>query len=250
MTFADHFSVQAADYAKYRPGYPRELFEWLRTSTPRHTLAWDVGTGNGQAALQLADFFDRVTATDPSAAQLKHAVAHERVTYRVQAAEDCDLPDASVDLVTAAQALHWFDFERFYRQVRRVLRPSGVIAAWTYDLNEVDAGVDAIVRKYYTDIVGPYWPAERRYVETGYRALPFPFVEIPVPAMRMETSCTFADYLRYLGTWSATQRYREVRQQDPVALIAEELRCAWGGSAKRVICWPLRVRAGRVEASD
>src|ERR1043165_5287441 len=125
--FKDHFSTQSQDYARYRPDYPPSLFQWLASLTSAHALAWDVGTGSGQAALALADHYRRVVATDAAEAQLRHAVAHERVTYKGMPAENTDLGNASVDLVTVAQALHWFDFDRFYREVQRVLRPGGLI---------------------------------------------------------------------------------------------------------------------------
>jgi SAM-dependent methyltransferase len=244
MTFADHFSKQATDYAKYRPSYPSSLFAWLRSLTPTHQLAWDVGTGNGQAAVELASFFDSVLATDPSAAQIKNAQPHAHVKYLVQPAEQCDLADASVDLVTVAQAIHWFDFDRFYAQVRRVLKPHGVVAAWTYTLNEVTPEVDAVVRRFYKDIVGPYWPPERSHVERQYQDIPFPFVEITAPPLPLETEWSVEDYLGYLRTWSATQRYAQANNTNPIEFIAASLRAAWGNGTLRKVHWPLYVRAG------
>lgn len=246
MSFADHFSKHATDYAKYRPGYPRELFSWLQSLNSTHELAWDVGTGNGQAAVELAKNFSQVIATDPSAAQIKNALAHERVEYQVSSAEQCTLSDASVDLVTVAQALHWFDFDKFYAQVHRVLKPDGVIAAWTYTLNEIDAAVDTVVRHYYNDIVGQYWPVERRYIDACYRDIPFPFIEIAAPAIKMQTQWSLKDYLGYLRTWSASQHYQQAMHGDPVELIAQPLREAWGGSdAVRIVNWPIYIRAGK-----
>jgi len=247
MAFADHFSKQATDYAKYRPGYPPALFDWLKSLTTTHELAWDVGTGNGQAALELTKFFAQVIATDPSTAQINSAQTHARVTYKVQPAEQSDCATHSVELVTIAQALHWFDFERFYAEVKRVLKPGGVIAAWTYTLNEVSPDVDAVVRHFYQDIVGPYWPPERRYIDASYRTIPFPFAEIKAPPIRMETQWTLDDYIGYLRTWSATQRYQQARQSDPIEMIAATLATAWGDAQRiRTVLWPIHVRAGRV----
>jgi SAM-dependent methyltransferase len=187
-----------------------------------------------------------VVATDPSGAQIGNAVAHGRVTYKVQAAEQPDLDDASVDLVTAAQALHWFDFERFYSQVNRVLKPNGVIAAWTYTLNLVTSEVDAVTRRFYDDVVGSYWPPERRYIEAEYRSIPFPFREIEVAPIFMTTEWTFDDYVGYLRTWSSTQRYAKDRGHDPVELVRAQLLAAWGGPDKRLaVVWPIHIRAGR-----
>jgi SAM-dependent methyltransferase len=247
MSFSDHFSKQATDYAKYRPGYPQALFDWLETLTPMHQLAWDVGTGSGQAAVELAKFFDQVVATDPSAEQIKNATPHARVSYLVQPAEQSDLAARSVDLVTVAQALHWFDFERFYAEARRVLKPTGIVAAWTYGLNEVTREVDAVVRHFYQDVVGAYWPSERRYIEACYRTIPFPLAEIEVPAIRMETHWTLTDYVGYLHTWSATQRYKQANHRDPVALIADSLAAAWGSQTHRAVIWPIHVRAGHAQ---
>jgi SAM-dependent methyltransferase len=246
MSFADHFSNHSSDYAKYRPGYPRALFDWLKTLTPTRDLAWDVGTGNGQAAVELAGFFARVVATDPSAAQIKNAVVHANVDYRVQAAEQSDLDDHSVDLITVAQALHWFDFDRFYPEVKRVLKSSGAFAAWTYTLNQVSPEIDTVVRHYYHDIVGPYWPPERKFIDESYRTIPFPLQEIKAPPIRMATKWSLSDYIGYLHTWSATQRYQQTHLRNPVEEIAAALTSAWGEQARRTILWPIHVRAGRV----
>jgi len=247
MSFADHFSTQATDYAKYRPGYPRALFEWLASLTVQRLLAWDAGTGNGQAAVELARYFDRVVATDPSAEQINNAQSHERVSYRVQAAEECDLRDGSVDLITVAQALHWFDFDKFYAQARRVLKPQGVIAAWTYGLNEIAPAVDDVLHDFYSRIVGPYWPSERRYIEESYRTIPFPFVEFSAPPMRLELSWSLRDVLGYLGTWSATQRYMQQNGKDPREWTYQRLTTAWGPSSERVVSWPLHFRIGGMQ---
>lgn len=245
MTFQDHFSARAAQYAKYRPGYPPELFEWLAGLAPARHLAWDVGTGSGQAAHELAQHFDRVIASDAAAAQLHNATPHERIVYRVMPAERAELDDASVDLVTIAQALHWFDFDRFYGEVRRVLRPGGVIAAWTYGISRVAPEVDELVHRYYGDIVGPYWPPERAHVEQQYRSIPFPFEEIATPPFSMRMTWRVEDMLGYLGTWSASKRYAEARGEDPLARMSDLLARAWGEGRERTVEWPLYLRAGR-----
>lgn len=244
MSFSDHFSIQATDYAKYRPGYPPALFEWLASLTWRQSLAWDVGTGSGQAAVQLAQYFDHVIATDPSAEQIRHAQSHERVAYRVQTAEACDLDDGSVDLITVAQALHWFNFDKFYTQAKRVLHPRGVIAAWTYGLHEITPEIDAILVRFYSEIVGTYWPPERRYIDECYRSIPFPFAEFSAPPMRLEMSWTLNDLVGYLGTWSATQRYIKQNGNDPRELIYGALKSAWGEASERMVSWPMYFRIG------
>ncbi len=249
--FADHFSGHAGDYARYRPTYPPALFAYLADLCAGHDLAWDCATGSGQAALGLAAHFARVVATDASAAQIDQATPHPRVVYRVALAHESPLDDASADLVTVAQALHWFDPDSFYAEVRRVLKPEGVFAAWTYGLfhlapdDPVASAVDPLVEAFYRERVGPYWPPERRHVETGYRSLPFPFDEIDAPGFAMEARWTLGDVLGYLRTWSATQRYVQDRGRDPVAEAEPDFAAAWGDpSVRRTVQWPLRLRCG------
>lgn len=247
--FKDHFSGHSADYAKYRPGYPDEVFDWLAALAPSRGLAWDAGTGSGQAALGLARHFERVVASDAAEAQLRKAAAHPRVTYKLMPAEQTDLEAASVDLITVAQALHWFDFDRFYAEVRRVLKPGGVIAAWTYGLNRIAPEIDAIVRRYYLEMVGPCWPPEREHVDKSYRTIPFPFAEIQAPAFHMHQRWNLEDLLGYLGTWSASKRYAEARGVDPTELIREPLAEVWGASEERPVEWPVHMRVGRFSGS-
>jgi SAM-dependent methyltransferase len=247
MTFKDHFSGHAGAYAAARPHYPPELFAWLAKQSPLTRMAWDAGTGNGQAAIALAAHFEHVIATEPSAAQVDAAEQHPRVEYRVEPAEAPTLDDASVDLVTVAQAMHWFDLERFHASVKRVLAPRGVIAVWTYGLSLVDAAVDREFMHLYDDVLGAYWPPERRHVENGYADLAFPYEVIDAPEFAMTCEWTLAQYLAYLRTWSATARYQREHGGDPVANIAPRFEAVWGDEdATRTVRWPLRLRVGRV----
>jgi SAM-dependent methyltransferase len=246
VDFKDHFSIQAATYAKARPRYPDTLYEWLAAQAPACATAWDAGCGNGQAALALAAHFQRVIATDPSAAQLRQAPAHARVEYRLETAETPGLDDDSVDLITVAQALHWFDPDRFHAAARRVLKNGGVIAAWTYALSRVDAAVDAVFMRLHDELLVDYWPAERRHVANGYRDLPFPYEPVTVPAFDMQVQWTLPQYLDYLRSWSASQRFLADRGEDAVSLVAAAFAQAWGDPARpRTIDWPLSVRVGR-----
>lgn len=246
-SFSDHFSGVAGAYAEFRPRYPDALFDWVAGLAPRHELAWDCATGSGQAAVALAARFESVVATDASAGQIAAATPHPRVKYRVARAETSGLAANSVDTVTVAQALHWFDRPAFYAEVARVLRLDGILAVWTYGHPHLDdPGADALFRKFYSETLGAYWPPERSLVDAGYRALDFPFPEIEPPAFEMETCWPLADLLGYVGTWSATTRFRGARGFDPVPRLAEDLVSTWGNPEEpRRIRWPLAFRVGR-----
>lgn len=243
--FPDHFSAVAADYASHRPTYPAALFDWLADQAPARRLAWDCATGSGQAARDLAGHFDRVIATDAAAAQIDAAPAHPGVEFRVAPAEASGLDPASVDLITVAQALHWFQLDAFYAEARRVLAPDGVIAAWSYSrLLTDDPVIDERLWHFYSEVVGPWWPFERRHVETGYRDLPFPFTPIDAPAFAMQAEWDLEALAGYLRTWSATRRYLQARGVDPVSALAGELAPHW--PTTRRVRWPLTLRTGRL----
>lgn len=246
MAFKDHFSGHAGGYAEARPTYPEWLFDWLAGRCDRHELAWDAGCGNGQASLALAHRFRRVHASDPSSPQIAAAPVDARISWRVEPAEQCSLPDASADLVTVAQAYHWFDHARFCTEVRRVLRPEGLVALWTYGLSRVDPAVDAVFAQLYAGALADYWPPERRHVENGYRELPFPFVELDTPRFEMRLDWTLAQYLAYLRSWSASQRHLKATGRDAVTEAAEAMAHAWGDpDTARPVAWPLSLRVGR-----
>lgn len=241
----DHFSGHAADYARFRPGYPAALFDWLAAQTAGHALAWDCGCGNGQASVPLAARFERVVATDLSPQQIASAPPHPRIDFHAAPAETSGLPDRSADLVAVAQALHWFAFDRFYAEVRRVLKPGGLIAAWTYQLLRAEPAVDALLADFYTHTLGPYWPPERKWVDAAYRDLPFPFEEVTPPAFEIQLRWTLPDLLAYLGTWSASQRFIAAQGQSPIPALGARLETVWG-EGRRDIIWPIAMRVGRV----
>jgi SAM-dependent methyltransferase len=245
--YADHFSRLAPAYASCRPRYPDGLFDYLAGLVSRHDLAWDCAAGSGQATIPLARRFNRVIATDISAAMLDQAPGSPAVEYRVAPAEASGLADATADLVTVAQALHWLNTETFYAEVGRVLVPGGVLAVWTYGAQYLDEpALDSVLRHFYADIVGPYWAPERRHVESGYRTLPFPFPELESPVLAMQEIWSLAQLLGYVGTWSATQRFREELGHDPVDRLGQDLAQYWGDpSATRRVRWPLSLRVGR-----
>jgi len=242
--FKDHFSGQSDAYQKYRPDYPPALFEWLAAEVPARGLAIDVATGNGQAAVALAPYFDRVIATEPSTAQLREARVHPGVEYRQEAAEAIAVAAGAADLLTAAQAAHWFDWPRFCVEAARVLRPGGVLAVWSYGYGRVGPAIDRLIADFSRDVVGPYWPRERRHVEEAYRDLVLPFPLIDAPAFEMQTHWDAGAMLHYLDTWSAVRRCRARTGRDPLRLLAAPLANAWGDGT-RAMRWPLTLRAGR-----
>jgi SAM-dependent methyltransferase len=245
--FKDHFSRQSAAYSRHRPGYPPELIDFVANQSRTRGLAIDCATGSGQAALQLAAHFERVLAVDGSQAQLRNAHAHAGVTYVAAVAESLPVADRRAQLVAAAQALHWFDFGRFYAECRRVLEPGGVVAAWTYGKFSFDNGeIDAIVEDFYEREVGPYWPPERRHVEQGYRTLPFPFARMPAPDFELVTQWSLEQLLGYFASWSAVQRYKDVRGADPLPALRAQLEAGWPAPETRRLRWPIHVLLGRV----
>jgi SAM-dependent methyltransferase len=245
-TFKDHFSQASDRYAAFRPDYPAALFAWLADLCIERDTAWDCATGSGQAALGLAPHFSRVVATDASAEQIRHAVPHPHIDYCVAPAEASGLADRSVDLVTVAQAAHWFDLPRFYAEVARVLKPGGVLALWGYGRMVLPGEMDALFRHFYADTVGPYWPPERALIDDAYRSMDFPFTEIEAPAFSIEVAWTLPRLLDYLSTWSAVRRYQEANGRDPLPALRAELESGWSGPAtSRQLAWPLFLRIGR-----
>lgn len=244
MSFKDHFSGHAADYARFRPRYPRALFAWLADHAPARRLAVDCGTGNGQAASALAPHFSSVVATDASAPQLAQARGPGNVRYAVAPAEADVVAPGAADLVTVAQALHWFDTEAFYAAAARALAPRGLLAVWTYELMTVSATVDATVLDFYRGAIDAYWPPERAHVEAGYRGILPRWPRVAAPRFEVRAEWYADDALGYLASWSAVRRCRQATGTDPVAAIADALHGAWG-PYRRSVRWPLVLHAFR-----
>jgi SAM-dependent methyltransferase len=247
MSFKDHFSTKSGDYAAYRPTYPHALVDYLAGLCPQTDLALDVGCGTGQLSVLLADRFERVIATDASAPQIEKAQAHDRVEYHVAKAEQSGLAAASADLITAGQAAHWFNLDAFYAEVRRVGKPGAVLALITYGVIEADPDIDPLVRHFYKDVVGPYWPPERRHVEEGYRSFAFPFEEWTAPPLAIEVPWRASDLLGYVDTWSAVRGLEAAQGRQPVEEFGRELQALWGEpERRRPIRFPLSLRVGRL----
>lgn len=255
--FKDLFSRQSVDYAKFRPAYPDILFRYLSSlcepGCPEgvgvHSLAWDCGTGNGQAAIKLADYFDKVIATDPSAKQLSSAIQHGQVEYRVGSAEKTTFADQSVNLITVAQAFHWFKQREFFEECRRVLKSKGILAFWCYNLCKITPEVDSVVLHRYKDVLGPYWEKERQLVEEGYRHVRMPLQEITPPNFEMAAEWSLGHLIGYLGTWSALQSYIDKNKKNPLETAFPDLKAAWGDVNTRTVRWKLALKVGRVRIS-
>ncbi len=244
---SDHFGPVADGYAAFRPSYPASLFDALAALAPSHTLAWDCGCGTGQAAVALAERFTAVCATDASASQIAHATLHPRITYGVAPAHESGLPDHSVDLITVAQALHWFEVDAFHADVRRVLVPNGIVAEWSYGLLRAPE-LPSITLAVQTldDFLGAWWPPERRHIDNAYADLAFPFEASNIGTHTMSANWTGAQLLGYLGTWSAVTRYRAAHDDDPLHAVRVVVAEEWPQDFTRRMEWPLCIRVGRV----
>ncbi|MEM6916972.1 MAG: class I SAM-dependent methyltransferase [Verrucomicrobiota bacterium] len=241
-SFKDHFSGHSELYAAARPTYPEELFLWIAGLPKERKVAWDVATGNGQAAIALSHHFSRVIATDASENQIESAPDTPGITFRTEKAESPSLGDSTVDLVTVAQGAHWFDLERFFVSVDRVLKPYGILALWCYEKCTINEEVDKLIESYYQSL-DPYWPPERKLVEEGYSAIRFPYEETIAPAFQMSISWTASQMLAYLESWSATQKATAALKLDPLEEIRHELLRRWGNCDQEVI-WPVSMRVG------
>lgn len=243
--FKDHFSKRSGLYKRFRPTYPPELFAYLSSLAGAHDLVWDCGTGNGQSAVKLAEHFAKIFATDPSEEQIKNAEEHERVTYKVEKAEQCSLPDGSADLVTVSQAIHWFDFDEFYSQVRRVLKPNGIIAVWAYGLPVITPEIDRVLRHFHDDVVGEFWQRENRLIEDEYRAIPFPFEPIQAPAFEMRKEWTREDMTGWVSSWSAVEGFLQKNGSDPLGLLENDLANVWAGTERKEVIFKLILKIGK-----
>ena len=242
----DNFSKQADIYAKYRPRYPQELFDFILQHSNKKQNAWDCATGNGQSAKVLAAWFENVFATDSSQKQIDNAGQADNIYYSVQPAEQTSFTNDTFDLITVSQALHWFATEEFYKEVKRVSKPSAVFAAWSYSLLFISPEIDKLVRSFYTNVIGPYWDAERKYVDEEYKTIPFPFKEITAPKFDMEYDWTIEEMEGYINTWSALQKFIATNNYNPVPDVIKQIIPYWKNERMK-ISFPLHIRIGRVE---
>jgi len=248
MPFRDYFSSQAKEYAQHRPVYPAAMFDYLASLAPSNNLAWDCGTGNGQAARALVDKFQRVIATDASAAQIENAFLHKKIEYRVEPSEKTTISSNSVDLITVGTAVHWFDFEAFYQEVRRVCRQNGILAVWTYYFPIIEPEIDRWLEHFYWETLSGFWPERIHYLEERYETLPFPFEEIKPPEFEMKAGWELDNMAGFLASWSAVRKLVEVQGESAFDEPISELERIWKkGAKKREIRWPLHFRIGKVK---
>lgn len=242
--FNDHFSGFSGDYQSFRPGYPSELFSWLSSISPDHERAWDCATGTGQAAIPLASYFKEIVATDASDTQIANAKLRDNIQYRVAKAEQSEIPSESLDLITVAQAIHWFNQKAFQVEVERVLKQDGILAVWSYKLLSISPQIDEVVNHLYGPVLDHHWPTERRIIEDGYADIEFPYEKISVPGFSMTATWNLAGLIGYLNTWSAVKRYIQERNTNPVELVFDDLLAAWGNAeTKYQVTWPMTILA-------
>ena len=241
--FKDHFSAHSDQYQSYRPTYPDALFKWLASIAPATEQAWDCATGTGQAATRLAEYFSGVIATDASSQQIQQTSNTPIIRYAIASEACSDIGNSTIDLITVAQAFHWFDSRIFFAEAQRVLKPRGVLAIWSYNLLRISPAVDALIAAFYKDTLGSYWPVERQLVDEGYASVDLPYAEISPPTFKMLQRWNLHEVLGYLGTWSAVKSYQSKHAHNPLDALSQSLSSAWGEpSLKREIAWPLTVR--------
>jgi SAM-dependent methyltransferase len=243
----DNFSNQSKDYAKFRPHYPPELFDFLISLTREQAIAWDCGTGNGQVAVELAKHFEHVFATDISENQINEAIKKPNITYEIATAEHTAFPDNYFDLITVAQAIHWFDFDRFYQEVTRLLKPDGIFAVMGYPLLQVTPEIDMVIHEFYEGTLNGYWDPERKYLDENYVTIPFPFKRLNTPAFKMEISWTLTDLTGFLNTWSGVQHYIKKNGINPVNDVLSKLNKVWPSEEGKKIIFPILLLVTRKE---
>jgi len=243
----DNFSNQAAAYAQFRPQYPEELFQYLLSFVSEKNIAWDCGTGNGQTARELCKYFTTVFATDISQKQLDNAYPADNIFYSLQPAEKTNFKANSFDLITVSQALHWFAFENFYSEVKRVATPGAIIAVWTYSLLRLSPGINDLIDNYHFNTLDNYWDTERKYVDEHYENIPFPFEEIKTPSFEIKLHWSLKELEGYFNTWSALQKFITAHKYNPVNALLEQIKLLWGKEEKREIIFPVHLRLGTIK---
>lgn len=250
MSANDHFSSKSKEYSFSRPHYPDSLYEYLSSITPNNDVAWDCATGNGQAAIGLCRYFKKVIASDMSMSQIENGFKRQNIVYDIFPSEDTSLPDNSVDLITIAQAIHWFDFEKFYDEARRIGKKSGgKIAIWSYGMHKICPEIDKICDKlsFDGDLLRGYWPKQTEYIRDNYETIPFPFDQIIAPRFEMLVEWNLKDLLSYMETWSAVKRFELQNNYNPLDSVKKDLKLLWGTEKQRKsIRWDVNLKIGNI----
>lgn len=246
MEKKDYFSDQSKVYAAFRPAYPPALYQFIFKHLHHNSCTWDCATGNGQVAQSLATYFDTVYATDISQSQIDHAFPLKNIFYSVSPAEHTAFGENQFDLITVGQALHWFNVNEFYEEVRRTSKRNGLLAVWGYTLPGIEPHIDDIFLNFYTNITGPYWDKARKLVENRYRDILFPFKELISPEFNIQVSWTLNQFAGYLNSWSAIQKYIHVHGINPVDKFKEHLMTVWNEHDIKVVTFPVFMKLGRV----
>lgn len=241
----DYFSQQSSDYARFRPKYPSELFDHIIGFVNDKNLAWDCGTGNGQSAVQLAKHFNSVYATDISKNQILHAYKESNITYAIESSSQSSLNNNTVNLITVSQALHWFNLDKFYAEVKRVGVEKAIIAVWTYALMKIDPEIDGIILHFYSFILKDYWDVERKYIDEEYKSIPFPFIELPIKDFNIEVIWTLNEMEGYLSTWSAVRKYISLNNVNPVPVLIKDMKNT-GPLTNGKVIFPVHMKIGLI----
>lgn len=200
------FSDKSELYQAARPNYPDSIYAFLAQQCQATELVWDSACGNGQAAIGLAGYFDQVFASDVSQQQIQSAVQHANINYQVGPSEKSILNDQSADLVCVAQALHWFDFEKFWPEVDRVLKPNGVFATWGYNFPIWGDVLEPLIQTQILDIIAPYWAQHNKLLWNHYRDIDLPFTKLEAPKFSMTANWNLYQLFDLIHTFSATRR--------------------------------------------
>ena len=244
----DNFSTQSDKYAKFRPSYPSEFFDFLNSVITKKENAWDCGTGSGQVAFELAKTFDNIYATDISQSQIDNARQSAKIEYSVQPAEKTNFAENTFDLIIVAQAIHWFDFEKFYAEVKRTAKENAKLCVVGYGLLEITPEIDFVIRDFYTKVIGEYWDKERKYVDENYTTIPIPFKEIQVPKFENKHEWNLKHLVGYLNTWSAVKHYIKKNNHNPIEELEIKLKKTWNIGESKIVKFPILLRIGQIKS--
>jgi len=241
------FAIESEQYARFRPTYPTELVELIVSLSPNLYSAWDVACGNGQLTHELSKYFEHVIGTDISQEQLDIAIKNENIQYKVESSAQSSLEKNSIDLITVAQAIHWFEFDSFYTEVKRVAKPDAIIAILGYELLSISKEIDDCIIDFYTKTLNGYWDERRKYIDEQYSTIPFPFEEMKIPHYSCKLQWNREDLLGYLSTWSAVKKYMKDTGNDAIEIIKPHIYSMWEVNQERKVTIPIITKIARIK---